>query len=92
MTNAELLQTIRSEIERRIEISKEQGYTYAQAQLQRVLAFLDTLQVDEPKTREAEVILRKIKELCIYYDRGFCRKGLPGTQCNVVGCVAYKEY
>lgn len=28
------------------------------------------------------------KEDCAYYDNGYCRKGLPGTKCEIVGCVA----
>lgn len=28
------------------------------------------------------------KENCAYYDNGYCRKGLPGTKCEIVGCVA----
>ena len=34
---------------------------------------------------------KHIGKLCIYNDGAFCKKGLPGTQCDVVGCVAYKE-
>lgn len=30
-----------------------------------------------------------VKEDCIYYEDGDCRKGLPGTPCDVVGCVAH---
>ena len=28
------------------------------------------------------------KEECAYYSGGFCLKGLPGTSCEIVGCVA----
>lgn len=33
----------------------------------------------------------KVKEKCIYNDGFFCNKGLPGTQCDIYGCVAYIE-
>lgn len=26
---------------------------------------------------------------CAYYDGGFCSKGLPGTLCEIKGCVAF---
>lgn len=25
---------------------------------------------------------------CAYYNGGYCRKGLPGTPCEIIGCVA----
>ena len=31
-----------------------------------------------------------IDESCLYYNReGECTKGLPGTPCEIVGCVAH---
>ena len=29
------------------------------------------------------------KDDCIYNDGEFCKKGLPGTPCHLVGCVAF---
>lgn len=26
---------------------------------------------------------------CAYYDGGYCKKGLPGTLCELTGCVAW---
>ena len=31
------------------------------------------------------------KENCTYYDNGHCKKGLPGTWCYPVGCVAMTD-
>ena len=28
---------------------------------------------------------------CAYYDGGFCLKGLPGTLCELQGCVAWTD-
>jgi len=28
---------------------------------------------------------------CRWKDGYYCKKGLPGTICNIVGCVAYSE-
>lgn len=28
-------------------------------------------------------------QTCRYHDAGSCRKGLPGTKCDIVGCVAF---
>ena len=30
-----------------------------------------------------------VKEDCVWYKNGDCAKGLPGTPCDVVGCVVY---
>lgn len=30
-----------------------------------------------------------IDENCGYHHEGYCLKGLPGTPCEVVGCVAH---
>ena len=30
-----------------------------------------------------------IQRNCKYNDGAFCNKGLPGTQCDIYGCVAY---
>lgn len=29
---------------------------------------------------------------CKWYRSGDCGKGLPGTPCDIVGCVAWEEY
>ena len=28
-------------------------------------------------------------EECVYNDGEFCKKGLPGTKCELVGCAAF---
>ena len=44
-----------------------------------------------PHSIKSKSYSQRNKQLCIYNDGSFCKKGLPGTQCEVVGCVAYKE-
>lgn len=66
MTAQEVISAIRQEIERRIEISKEQGYTYAQAQLQRILDRLDSLSVDAPEVDLEEEIEKNIRN--VFFD------------------------
>lgn len=41
------------------------------------------------KTSYSTVVDRK--ENCSYYAAGYCRKGLPGTKCYPVGCVAMTD-
>ena len=30
-----------------------------------------------------------VDETCFFYDKGFCKKGLEGTECDLNGCVAH---
>jgi hypothetical protein len=92
MTNTEL---IRQEIERRIEIltnvyaqqlerNDEEMATYYHGKivaLEELGSFIDSL----PKEKHER--LPNIN--CVWYKDGECKKGLPGTKCDVVGCVAY---
>ena len=32
-----------------------------------------------------------IEEKCVWYKDGNCLKGLPGTPCDIIGCVAYSN-
>lgn len=34
---------------------------------------------------------KRVAEDCIFHHDGYCLKGLAGTRCELVGCVAYQE-
>lgn len=36
-------------------------------------------------------IPKREAEDCIFYHDGFCLKGLAGTRCDLIGCVAYQD-
>lgn len=84
MTNTEL---IRTEIERRLKLYK--GLTEYTVnpnridELEQLLDFINSL------PEEKHERLPNIN--CVWYKDGKCKnpKGLPGTKCDVVGCVAY---
>lgn len=83
MTNTEL---IRQEIERLLSKS-EIGFEDGEAEhgykccLRDLKDFIDSL----PKEKH-ERLPKDIE--CIWYKDGECKKGLPGTKCDVIGCVA----
>lgn len=51
-------------------------------------------QFDELLARVPEEIKQKVAKqmTCKWFRGGDCGKGLPGTPCEVVGCVAWEHY
>lgn len=41
--------------------------------------------------KKAADIMKKKAMLCKWYWAGECKKGLPGTKCELSGCVAWEE-
>lgn len=78
------------------EKQKEQDFTHHEADesLQEAVTHqMEDEQVIDDYVRKGldEVCLRytEVQANCAWFENGYCKKGLPGTKCEINGCVAH---